>query len=250
MQAEQRRQRILAELALGEVQVATLCARLEASEATIRRDLRVLVERGQAQRTYGGAAPLRGSEPTVREKAERNVDAKHQLAAAAAASVRDGDMLVLDAGTTTARLASELHGRRGLTVLTNGLSVLDVLREHEDMELIVVGGAVRSISQALLGPVAESAMRLVQPDHAFIGADGVHPQWGVNCASLPHSSWKQAAAQAAQRVTVLADASKLMAAPYRWWAPMPSGTTVLSNHDARADQQAPFVDSALELQVT
>ncbi len=229
MNATTRRKQILAELAAGEVDVRALSARFDVSEATIRRDLRRLTEDGLVRRTYGGALAARTAERHVSEKQRRNVAAKQAIARTAAADISPGDSLLLDAGTTTGLLAWELRQRRDLVVLTNGVSVMDALRDSDRIELVVAGGTLRPISQSLLGPLAERALELFTADHVFVGADALDPAQGLNCPSLLHSSWKGRLLRAGRRVTVVADASKLSSAPHDWWTPLPAGVRLLTD---------------------
>jgi DeoR family fructose operon transcriptional repressor len=113
------------------------------------------VAQGSATRTYGGAAPCaRPIELTLAQKEQAGRDRKDAIAAHAASLVSAGDVLILDAGTTTGRLALHLRERAGLTVLTNGVNTLLTLREREGIELIALGGRLRHTSQAFLGPLA------------------------------------------------------------------------------------------------
>lgn len=243
MSAPQRRQQIMVELASGEVDVRALARRFSVSESTIRRDLRTLSREGLARRTYGGALAARPVEPTQEQKRQRHVAAKQAVARSAARDVQQGDTLVLDAGSTTGLLAWELRHREELTVLTNGVSVLDALRDHPGIQLVLTGGTLRPVSQSLLGPLAEQALALVTPDHVFVGADGIDPEHGLNCPSLQHSAWKRSLLQRGRVATVLADASKLDAAPHDWWAPVPTGVRLITDAGCTAAQRARLVEA-------
>lgn len=243
MSTSQRRQEILGELAVGNRDVGALAARFGVSESTIRRDLNRLAQDGLVQRTYGGALPARPGEPTVAQKRQRNVQAKQAIARRAAAQVRSGDSVVLDAGTTTGLVAWELRALDRLTVLTNGVSVLDALRDHAAVELMLTGGTLRPVSQSLLGPLAEQALSLLTPDHVFVGADGVDPHRGINCPSLAHSSWKRGLLDAGRVPTIVADASKIGAAPHDWWAPVAPGVRLLTDHGCSPAQQEQLAEA-------
>src|SRR5579884_3296250 len=155
-----RREVILAEVLAGRGTVAELSERLGVSPATVRRDLKLLAEQGQATRTYGGAVTgPRAAEWTLGQKERHAGPEKDLIAAHAAALVADGDVLLLDAGTTTGRLAHHLRDRAGLTVLTNGINTLVTLSHCPDITLITLGGQLRHTSQALIGPLAEETLR-------------------------------------------------------------------------------------------
>jgi DeoR/GlpR family transcriptional regulator of sugar metabolism len=111
-----------------------------ASEATIRRDLTKLEERGLLKRTYGGAISLYSSslDAPTSVRALHRVPEKRAIALAAAEIVSDGETIVLDAGTTTAQLARALRNRRTLTVITNSGQVMNELYDCDGVTVIVI----------------------------------------------------------------------------------------------------------------
>lgn len=236
---EARREAILGELAEGRGTVAELSESLGVSAATVRRDLRLLADQGQATRTYGGAVSgPRPFERTLVEKEHSSIRQKDAIAAHAASLVADGDVLVLDAGTTTGRLAHHLRHRTGLTVLTNGINTLVTLSQSEHITLITLGGQLRHPSQALVGPLAEEALRHVVADKVFLGADGFLPERGLSCPTLEQASLKALMASRAREVYVLADHGKLGAAPFPFFAPLTAPTTLVTDAEATPAQIA------------
>lgn len=234
-----RREVILAELMAGRATVAELSERFAVSPATIRRDLRLLADQGRATRTYGGA--VRGPRPIERTLDEKEGTASREkdvIARYAASLIADGDVLVLDAGTTTGRLAHYLRDRAGLTVLTNGINTLVTLSHSDGNTLITLGGQLRHTSQAMVGPLAEEALRHVVADKVFLGADGVLAERGLSCPTLEQASLKTLMASRAREVYVLADHSKLGAAPFPFFAPLASPTTVVTDAWAPAARVA------------
>jgi DeoR/GlpR family transcriptional regulator of sugar metabolism len=234
-----RREVVHAELAAGRGTVAELAALLNVSPATVRRDLRSLTEQGRATRTYGGAVQRSPqAERTLDEKERRAAAEKDAIAATAASLVAQGDVLVLDAGTTTGQLAWHLRGRVGLTVLTNGINTLITLRDRADVTLITLGGQLRHPSQALIGPLAEETLRHVYADKVFLGADGVVADRGLSCPSLEQASLKALMASRAREVYVLVDRSKLGVAPFPFFAPLPGPVTLITDAGATPGQIA------------
>jgi DeoR family fructose operon transcriptional repressor len=234
-----RREVVLGEVLAGRGTVAELSRRLGISPATVRRDLRFLVAQGSATRTYGGAAPCaRPIELTLAQKEQAGRDRKDAIAAHAASLVSAGDVLILDAGTTTGRLALHLRERAGLTVLTNGVNTLLTLREREGIELIALGGRLRHTSQAFLGPLAENTLRHVVADKVFLGADGIVAGRGISCPTLEQASLKALMAAQAREVYVLADHAKLGAAPFPYFAPLATPVTLITDAEAAPGQLA------------
>jgi DeoR/GlpR family transcriptional regulator of sugar metabolism len=234
LSGDERRERLLALVTQGNNRADALAAELGVTVSTIRRDLGRLVSEGRVVRTYGGAVtglqPV--SEPALAERARLNRAAKEAIGRLAATLVADDQTLLLDAGTTVARLAAALRGKSGLTVVTSGLSAAEELEPVPGVELYLLGGRVRRISHGLVGPLAEAALRRISADLVFLGADGLHPRRGICEATLEQTHLKELMASAADRVVVLADASKLGATPFEAWAPLETPWTLVTDSSA------------------
>lgn len=197
--------------------IAELAEEFGVSESTIRRDLASLAGAGHVVRTYGGALD---TERSPREKDLENATAKEAIAREAAALVQDGEVVLLDAGTTTGRLARHLAHREGLTVVTNGVNAIRELAGFAGIDLIVLGGRLRHPNEAILGETVLAQLRHISPDRVFLGADGLVDDRGLCCPSLEQSVVKHAMLHAATEAYVLADHSKLGKAPFSYWAPL------------------------------
>lgn len=208
MLARRRHERILELLrAQGPAEVSDLSRELGVSGATVRRDLTYLAGEGLLQRLHGGAAPLGTFEPPFDEVAVDHPDAKARVAATAADLVRDGDVVLVDIGTTTSQLARALRGRE-VTVITSSLAVYEELAHDETVELIVLGGIVRRNYRSLVGFLTEQAIRQVHADVLFLGTSGVRPDGGVLDTTAVEVPVKRAMLEVAERTVLLADATK------------------------------------------
>ncbi|MFE7977045.1 DeoR/GlpR family DNA-binding transcription regulator [Streptomyces shenzhenensis] len=165
----------------GTVSANELVQKLKVSAPTVRRDLERLEAEGVLRRVHGGAhligAP-HGEPATFEALVDEGAAEKDAIAAAAAALVQDRQVVVLDIGTTTVRIAERLRGR-AVTVITNSLAVLDVLREDEAVDLVMLGGSLNRRYHALSGPLAEDALASVSGDIAFLSCSGVRPDGSV-----------------------------------------------------------------------
>ncbi|GAA2408339.1 DeoR/GlpR family DNA-binding transcription regulator [Nonomuraea africana] len=132
---------------------------------------------------------------------------KEAVAVRAAGMVRDGDVVLLDIGTTTMRLARQLRGRR-VTVVTSSLAVLDVLRADPAVELLLLGGMVRKTYHSLVGVLTEAALSQVCADRVFLGASGVRPDGQLVDSTLAEVPLKRAMIAAAGQVVLLVDRHK------------------------------------------
>lgn len=195
----------------GAANVVELSSSLHVSEATVRRDLLVLEERGELERTHGGAI-LRhlgtAFEPPYAEKAARMAAAKHAIAAEAAKLVNDGDVIILDSGSTTYALALAVRERADLTVITTDIKIAHDLAAQPDMSVIVVGGRVRPQLYSVIGPFAEHTLREIHANTAFIGADAISTHAGVTNAMFEEVSVKRLAIESAGNRVLIADHTK------------------------------------------
>jgi len=205
--AERRHQPILQVLRSGGTSSVTdLAEQLDASAATIRRDLLKLEADGLLTRVHGGAV-VEEDQPSFSEAAAVRVDEKDAIAARAAAMIEDGQSVILDSGTTVHRLALQLRGRR-LTVITNNLAVYDELNDDENIDLMLLGGMVIRESRMLDGFMAEDNLRQVHADWLFMGACGLRPGGQVMDTTVAEVPARRAMITAGDKVVLLADRSK------------------------------------------
>lgn len=167
----ERRRRILEEVRQsGGLDVVSLSERYHVSKSTIRRDLDFLDGQGMLQRVRGGT--IDADARTFAQIVTKAAADKLAIGQRAAALVKDGDIVLIDIGTTTAAVAEALHGRR-ITVLTASLAVVDILRDSPATELVVLGGVVRASYLSMVGSLTAQALAQLRADIAFLGTSGV-----------------------------------------------------------------------------
>lgn len=236
MRSKERRSLLLGTLQAGEVDVADLARRFGVSASTVRRDLQLLSQENAVQRTYGGAVlASRSPEATLGERQRVQGAQKRAIALAALASVRDGETLILDAGSTVMALGVLLKGRR-LSIVTNNLALLPFLACEPGIEVTVLGGALRANSMGTVGPLAIDALRRITADRVFMSADGVVAGRGLCEASLDQVALKSLMMEQAREVVVLADATKLGRSEQLAWAPLPSRWRLVTDAPATDEQ--------------
>lgn len=187
--------------------VTTLAADLGVSASTIRRDLQALDADGALRRIRGGAGTVEADEVPFAKVATVASGEKDAVARRAAGLVRDGEVLLLDIGTTTARLARHLRGRR-VTVITSSLAVVDELRDDETVELVVLGGVLRRNYLSMVGMLTEEALRQIRAHRLFLGTSGVRRDGQIMDSTLVEVPVKRAMIAAAEQTVVLADRGK------------------------------------------
>ncbi|MGQ9631437.1 MAG: DeoR/GlpR family DNA-binding transcription regulator [bacterium] len=166
----------------GSVRVSDLSESLGVSPNTIRRDLKKLEGDGLLRRTHGGAVLVGPSDmgPTLAERLDEFLDEKSRIGRKAAELIRDGESIILDAGTTTAQIAKHIGGRRGLTVITNAINIALELASSPGIATILTGGILSDITKCTAGFHAEQFLSQFHVSKAFISAGGVTPEGATN----------------------------------------------------------------------
>lgn len=211
--ASQRRATILADIdTAGAVKVSDLVNRLGVSDMTVRRDIERLARDGLLERVHGGAMALNtrsSDEPGFTAKSSLMTREKQAIGEAAAALVTPGSAIGISAGTTTFELARALRGVPHLTVVTNSVPVAQLLHESGTSgQTVVLTGGIRTPSDALVGPVAVSALRTLHVDLLFLGVHGMDPRAGLTTPNIVEAETNRALIESARRVCVTADHSK------------------------------------------
>jgi DeoR/GlpR family transcriptional regulator of sugar metabolism len=213
MLAAQRRSLILGELGRdGTVKVSDLVSSLGVSDMTVRRDLQTLHRQGLLEKVHGGAVAVAEpstSEPGFEANSTRRQLEKEAIGAQAATLVRPGLAIAVSAGTTTHAFARHLVDIPDLTVVTNSVWVADLLhRAGRDSVSVLVTGGLRTPSDALVGPVAITALSSLHVDAVFLGVHGMEERAGFSTPNLLEAETNRAMIRSGRRLVVLTDSSK------------------------------------------
>ncbi len=216
MLTEQRKRLILERLAAeGRIVAKELSLELEVSEDTVRRDLRELAGEGKLQRVHGGALP---ASPALADFASReriSPSAKDAIGEAAASLVRDGQVVFVDGGTSTARMVRRFRRDLRATVVTHSPSVALELMPFAGVEVVLLGGRLFRHSIVAVGASTAEAIARIRADLFFLGATGIHPETGVTTGDFEEAAVKRAFCDAAAETVLLASTEKLGAvSPY------------------------------------
>jgi DeoR family fructose operon transcriptional repressor len=212
MYAEERHQWIVERARReGRVDVVTVAAELDVTAETVRRDLTTLERHGLLRRVHGGAIPIErlGFEPGLAVRDAVMQAEKERIAKAALAEVPEEGSILIDAGTTTARLAELIPPERELTVVTNALPIAMMLAGRRNTTLLLIGGRIRGRTLAAVDDWALRAVAEIRVDVAFLGANGISVERGLTTADTAEAAIKRAMVGAARRTVVLADHSKV-----------------------------------------
>lgn len=209
MFAEERHNKIIQFINAGQpVKVIDLSSLFAVSEATIRRDLQELEDLGLIRRTHGGAVSAQlGSELSFQDREVCLLNEKKAIAAAAASMIKDGETILLDAGTTTREIARALCGKK-ITVATNSMNIATVFTEEPDIEVLLLGGVWRKSIHSLIGPLTNSMLKLFCFDKVFLAANGIDCALGATTQNIAEAETKRAMLHAGKTTILVADHSK------------------------------------------
>lgn len=216
-QAVERQEYVLKKLReKRRVSVTELTEQLDVSAVTVRKDLDHLEERSLLVRTHGGAiandhhtaANHFAYDLPFEEKARRREEEKKRIAERAAGLVDDQDFVILDSGTTTLQVVRQLRDKKSLKVATNSVLVAFEALRLPNIELIVLGGLLRSSSASIVGPYAEEMLQEHSFRKLFLAGDGFDVRYGLTTTDAHEAALNRLMIQAAERTIVVVDSSK------------------------------------------
>lgn len=193
----------------GTVTISDLARKLDVSLETVRRDIRPLTESGTVVKMHGAVAlPSVIGEAPFEKRMRENSAAKKAIAVATAATIRDGDSIMLDTGTTTSFLARELLGHRRLTVVTNSSDIARTLSTVNGNRVYMAGGELRSDNGAAFGISAIEFISHFTVTHAIISTGAIDAAIGVMDYDLEEAEFARAVVSCGKRTVVITDHSK------------------------------------------
>jgi DeoR family transcriptional regulator of aga operon len=238
--ARERQERIARLIAeQGRARVGELAARFGVSTVTIRKDLLVLEDEGRLVRAHGGAIAPSTDKPElafdIRERLQSRE--KADIGAAAAALVTDGESIALDASTTALHVARRLktHPWHQLTVITNGIRIASELAGHKGITVLMPGGRLRWEALSLIGPLGRNIYKKVNVQRAFLGAAGFQIESGLSDAMEEEAEIKRSMVAAAVEVIAIIDHTKWRRAASNTFCRTRRIHTILTDTEAPAD---------------
>jgi len=227
--------------ASGVVRVSGLSEMLGVSENTIRRDLHRLQNLGILKRTYGGAILCEDSKGLDdiewQERARKFPKEKERIGYAAAEMIKDGEAIILDAGTTTMQIARCLNNERNLTVVTNAVNIGMELSNKKGVTVVLTGGIFREISVSLVGPLAEDFLNNnIHVDKVFLSAGGVNVENGVTNANTIEVPIKRAMVRAAKETILVVTHDKIGKSSFTQIVPINEVDKIITDRDSPKDQ--------------
>lgn len=254
MYAEERQQ-AMAQLVAerGRLSVNLLAEEYDVTTETVRRDLSALERMGLVRRVHGGAVPassLAVIESALGERDQAFTAQKERIAKAAVALLPPaGSTVLLDAGSTTQRLAALLPRDHRLVVVTHAVPIAARLAGGPQIELHLLPGRVRPTTQAAVGAETVAALDGLRADVVFLGTNGISLELGLSTPDRDEAATKRAMVRSARQVVVLADASKVGAETPVRFASLDEVDVLVTDESADADVRRDLADAGVEVVV-
>ncbi|SHI02742.1 DeoR/GlpR family DNA-binding transcription regulator [Clostridium intestinale] len=236
---EERHEKILQMLKdKKRVEVQELSELFEVSEDTIRRDLRIMEQKGKVHRTYGGAIlpdKVNSYENfIVRENIQNDV--KQSIASLAQSFIQERDTLLLDGSTTVAKIVPLLSGYKNLTVITNSITIAyDILHQCPNINLHIIGGIVRNDIGNSISIESLKDIEKLYVDKVFLSACSISLKGELTTPIIEDAHVKKAMLNAGREVYILADSSKFGQKSLMEFGKIKPEYTIISDSDLPYD---------------
>jgi DeoR family transcriptional regulator of aga operon len=241
--SERRRALLQRAREMGYIDAGSLAHVFGVDSSTIRRDLAQLTRAGLIRRTHGGVLPADPGtviDTPYAVRQNENLEAKQAIARAAVDLVQDGQIVILDNGSTTYQVASELRRRRNLTIITNDLLVAVRTAGHPTNRLHMTGGVLLDTVYTLVGPAAVAAFDGLHADWAFLGAESIDAEAGVTNINVVEIPIKHAMMAAAAKTVFVADSTKFGRRSFATVCQLSQADLILTDDGLAIESRAAF----------
>ncbi|MCK4400880.1 DeoR/GlpR transcriptional regulator [bacterium] len=251
-----RRQKEITEILKqkGVVEIKDLCRLFNVVEMTLRRDLDELIEAGKGSivRAHGGAMlsdtnMLLEAPFDIRDM--QNKKEKEWIARVASSMIREGQKIILDSGTTTYSLAKQLDNSKKLMVVTNAINIATELNARTNISVMPVGGALRKNTYSCTGYFAETMIKQIRVDIAFIGVGGISETGDLSNGSELETGVKQVMLKAGKKKVVLADFLKIGHEEFSIFANLKCVDLLITDSKAPKQIINKFIKSGIKVKV-
>lgn len=192
------------------VSIDTLCEVFNVSKNTIRRDIAEIISRTDIRKTYGGvSAPYNMIPPSFLERALVDLDKKQLIGKYAAKLVNDNDIIYIDSGTTTTQMIDYLGDRKGLTVITHSLDVMNKVAKYPEIELVSLSGNLNRKTLSFIGQSTIDTLNSFNIAKAFMAANGMTIQNGATQSTSFEFAIKKTVVSKSSNVFLMIESRKL-----------------------------------------
>lgn len=206
----ERQQKILGWLEKDQkVLLSSLSKELSVSEDTIRRDIKELSAQKLLKEVRGGAIPHSPGPHSFKERANFAGKQKQEMAKKAVKLLKNGNVVILDSGTSAMAVANLLPADLKITVITNSFPVANLLEERSDIDVFFAGGRLLRDSLITTGHDAVNFYQHIRADICFLGVCSIDLQLGVTGHNYEECAVKRAMIQSSGQVIALATEEKI-----------------------------------------
>lgn len=194
----------------GFVKVIDIAKKLDVTTVTVRKDLKILEEKGLLYRTHGSASPVNPqmADRHVKEKEKIKIKEKQLIGAYAARLIEEDDSIIINSGSTICAFAEQIEPKGRLTMVTSSIKATSILSENEGINVSQLGGTLRRSSMSVIGSYASSFLENITCSKVFLGVDGVDLDFGVTTSNVEEAELNKAMMGVALKTIVLCDSSK------------------------------------------
>lgn len=191
------------------IYVTTLSEELGISDDTLRRDLVELESKGLLTKVHGGAIAKSGISIKFTERLHTAITIKQQMATKVIPLFKEGDIILMDGGTSNLEVARQIPKDMELTIYTNSFPIVNELFNHPKLDLLFLGGKVFSSSQVTVGISVFQVLQTISPDWVILGISDIHPEKGLTCPDREEAMIKRCMIERGRKRIILADSYKL-----------------------------------------
>ncbi|MGL5681728.1 MAG: DeoR/GlpR family DNA-binding transcription regulator [Marinifilaceae bacterium] len=210
MQKTERQQYIVNYLKNNQsINITNLSRELNISDDTLRRDIIEMDKLGLLTKVHGGAVAKSGIQPDFTDRMHAGTYQKKALAEKVIPLLKNGDVILIDGGTTNLEIIRQLPPQLHLTIYTNSFPIIAEIMHRPNTETIFLGGTVYPNSQVTVGIPVYRELQNIYADWLILGICSVHPQIGLSCPNREESLVKSLMINHANKVIVTAEEHKL-----------------------------------------
>lgn len=194
----------------GFVKVIDIAKQLDVTTVTVRKDLKLLEEKGLLYRTHGSASPANPhmSDRNVLEKEKIKPEEKKQIGIAASQLIGKNDSIIINSGSTICAFAEQIEPDESLMVVTSSIKATFILSERENINILQLGGMFRKRSMSVISNYTIGFLDDITCSKLFLGVDGIDLDYGVTTSNIEEAELNKAMMNAALKTIVLCDSSK------------------------------------------
>lgn len=246
-QAERQRELIDILRSRGILPIKTLSGMLGVSEMTVRRDLDALQSRSGAITDASGDALAFAGEYNLLDEVKRAYEQKDRIGKFAASLIEMHDVVIIDTGSTTARMLPYVPENQDLTVLCYNANVLFQMLEKQGVQVLFGGGVYHENTEMFESPESLHFIRRMRANKAFLSAAGIHRELGITCANDYEIATKYAVIHSSDEKILVADSYKFGRLRSSHFCEFSDITQVITDQDLSAEWRDFLTDKGLVL---